>query len=191
MEKRILVHLKKTLTGERYDHVLGVMALAEKLARRHGLDAAKARLAGALHDVARCWSDQKLRLYAKSRRLRVPDLAFVLKHQPILLHSYVGADIARRKFKIKDREILSAVAKHSLGSVRMTDFERCVYMADLLAPDRDFYGAESLRKMVFNDLRAAFREGIAVKIRYVLKLGEPLHPEVVRIWNHEASTHHQ
>lgn len=191
MERKILAYLKKELTGERYAHVLGVMGLAEKLALRHGLDAEKARLAGALHDVARCWSDDKLKLYAKSRRLRVPDIAFVLKHQPILLHSYVGADIARRKFKIRDREILSAVAKHSLGSVQMTNFEMCVYMADLLAPDRDFYGAESLRKMVFNDLRAAFREGIAVKIRYVLKLGEPLHPEVLRIWNHETSVSHQ
>ncbi len=186
-EAKVLDFLKRTLTDERRRHVLGVVELAGKLAERFGLDSDRVRLAGALHDVARCWTQEELHRYTRKYRVRVPDLKFILKYQPILLHSYVGAHIARRRFKIKDREILSAIAKHSLGSIKMTAFEKCVYMADLLAPDRDFYGADRLRETVFKDLDLAFREGIAVKIRYVLGRNEPLHPEVIRIWNHEVT----
>ncbi len=186
LEKQILEYLEKNLPGNRYNHICGVVELADKLAKRHGLNARKARLAGALHDVARCWNAGKLRRYAKTHRLQAPDLKFLMKHQPNLLHAYVGADLARREFGVRDKDILSAVSKHSLGAMQMSRFDHCVYLADLLAPDRTFYGVDDLRKLAFKDMKAAFREGVAAKIRYVLKCNEPLHPEVIRIWNHVA-----
>lgn len=187
MENEILEYQRKNLPRDRYEHVLGVTDLAGKLAEKHGLDAARARLAGALHDTARCWSKARLLRYVRRYSVKVPELGFVVRHQPVLLHGYVGAHLARRQFGIKDREILSAVAKHSLGSDKMTRFEKCVYLADLLSPERNFYGADALRELMLKNLDQAFLQGIAVKIRYVVGRGEPLHPEVVRIWNRLTS----
>jgi predicted HD superfamily hydrolase involved in NAD metabolism len=98
----------------------------------------------------------------------------------------VGADIARKKFCVWDREVLSAVAKHSLGSVRMTPFEKLIYVADLLAPDRDFEGVFALRRLAFRNLDRAFFEGVRVKMLYLLKSGQPVHPECLRVWNHSV-----
>jgi HD superfamily phosphohydrolase YqeK len=52
IEERIMPFLKKTLSNERMAHVAGMMDLSEKLASRHGFDPCRARLAGALHDIA-------------------------------------------------------------------------------------------------------------------------------------------
>lgn len=189
MENKILEYQRKNLPQDRYVHILGVTELAGRLAMSHGLDPLRARLAGALHDTARCWSKRRLLDYVRRYRLKIPFPEFTVRYQPVLLHSYVGADLGRRKFGITDKEVLSAVAKHSLGSEKMTRFEKCVYLADLLAPDRNFYGADALRKRMFKDLDEAFLQGVAVKIKYVVGRGEPLHPEVVRIWNHLTKGH--
>src|SRR5947208_1420350 len=115
IDKQIFPFLKENLPEERWRHVQSVTEFAGELAGRHGLDRERARLAGALHDIARCWSLEKLVKYVQGRNLKVPEPEFTIRHKPILLHSYVGADLARSRFGVSDGEILSAIEKHSLG----------------------------------------------------------------------------
>ena len=56
--------LKKTLTRHRFRHTLGVRDTSERLARIHGLDAAAARVAGLLHDAAKCLPEKEQRRLA-------------------------------------------------------------------------------------------------------------------------------
>ena len=56
--------LKKTLTRHRFRHTLGVRDMSERLARIHGLDAAAARVAGLLHDAAKCLPEKEQRRLA-------------------------------------------------------------------------------------------------------------------------------
>jgi len=175
--------LRRTLPAERYKHVLGVARLARDLAQIHGEDPERARLAGLLHDTARCWSGRKLGDYVRRYRVKVPHSDFVRRHQPVIFHAYVGADLARRVFGVRDREVLSAIAKHTMADDRMTRLEKIVFLADHLAPDRDFTEAERLRKLAREDLDAAFVEALRNKMIYAVLKNHPIHPHSARVWN--------
>ena len=51
--------LKKYLDKERFVHTQGVMYTAAALAMAHGADMEKARIAGLLHDCAKCIPNKK------------------------------------------------------------------------------------------------------------------------------------
>jgi len=55
--KRVREHLGQQ---HRYGHCVRVARMSENLARIHGADPAKARIAGMLHDLARLYSPERL-----------------------------------------------------------------------------------------------------------------------------------
>ncbi|MFX5747733.1 HD domain-containing protein, partial [Acinetobacter baumannii] len=79
------------------EHVLNVAALAEALARRHGADPDKARLAGLLHDAGRRFPPPLRADYARRRRLKVPSGALTAALEPMLLHAHISEDLAKRE----------------------------------------------------------------------------------------------
>lgn len=129
-EIRIKTWLKGNLKPARYKHTLAVAELADKLAKKWGADREKAHLAGLLHDMAK----------EKSTPLN---------------HAKDGAKMAARIFGIKDKEILSAVAQHTLGAPRMSLLSKILYVADSGSPDRKYAAAYAVRKLAFKDLDAA------------------------------------
>ena len=59
-EQEICDWLKAYLDEKRYIHTLGVRDSAVMLADRYGADVDKARLAGLLHDCAKCLSKESM-----------------------------------------------------------------------------------------------------------------------------------
>ena len=51
--ERIKNDLKENLTEYRYIHSLGVMEMAEELAKVYNVDVESARIAGLLHDISK------------------------------------------------------------------------------------------------------------------------------------------
>ena len=139
----------------RYAHSVRVARCAELLARIHGVDARKARLAGMLHDLARLYSPQRLLMESESRGFAITAAE---REHPTLLHARLGAALAREQFGINDRETLSAIEKHTLGDETMSDLDCVVYLADSLEPHRKFAQREDLWKQALRDLRGATRE---------------------------------
>lgn len=179
----LLAELKKLLDPNRLRHTACVAKLAEALARRWGAEPAKARLAGLLHDCGRSLRASEMPAYARRRRLAVPDLAGIERHNPLLLHAYVGEDLARRRFGVRDRAVLSAVRRHTLGGSRMSLLDRVVYVADACSEDRTHPEAAALRALAFEDLDEAFRGCVSAKIKHALSQGGWLHPMTVSVWN--------
>jgi len=173
--------LESTLSKDRYTHTLGVSRLAADLARRHGHDAAAAALAGLLHDCGRRYDPAGMARYVRARRLPVPDRLMTLEAAPMLTHAYVGADLARRKFGVKDPAVLGAIAHHTLGRPGMTAFERLLYVADISSEDRGFSAAGRIRRLAKRDLDLAFREAVRTKERFVREGGGWLHPMTPRV----------
>ncbi len=174
--------LKSELSPYRFLHSLAVSRLAADLARRHGWDPEKARMAGLVHDCVKEWSPSRLLARVRKRRLKIPDLKFILENSPGLMHAYVGADFARAQGWI-DAEQARAVAAHTLGSEKMTVPEMIVFIADQASTDRRFRHAMNTRRIARQNLRAGFREAMAVKIGYQLRKGKKIHPLPVRVWN--------
>lgn len=187
IDLKILPFLKKNLPSEKLTHVLGVMDLSEKLAVKHHMNPYRARLTASLHDMVRHWNEKKLLEYIKKHHLKIPHKKFICQHQPVLLHGFVAADLASKLFHVRDRQVLSAITKHSFASMQMTPFEKLIYLADLLAPDRNFPEVSQLRFLAFKDLQKTFVEGLRVKMMYLLKEKQCFHPNSVRVWNHFIS----
>lgn len=182
-DQKIISYLKKNQPKNRMNHVLGVMRLADKLAIRYRFNRKKIRYAGLLHDLARSWSEKKLIRYVQTHSLKIPNKKLILKHHPLLLHGAVSAHLAQNIFSIHDRKILSAISKHTLGSIKMSLFEKLIYVADLAAPDRKFKERKKLEAMAFKNLHLAFREALKIKMMHVLKTQSWIDPGSVRIWN--------
>jgi predicted HD superfamily hydrolase involved in NAD metabolism len=154
--------LARSVRGElnhrnRYAHSLRVARLAASLARAHGEDPWRALIAGMLHDLARLYSRERLLDECAERNMPIDEFE---RAHPLVLHSRLGAELARERYGVRDEDVLSAIRLHTLAAPEMTVLDKIVYLADSLEPERAF------------EERAAFlnvaRENIDEALRLVL-----------------------
>ena len=117
--------LAKYLDENRYEHTLGVMFTCASLAMVHGYDLKNAQVAGLLHDSAKCIPNKKKLKICAEHHIPVSDFE---KEHPFLLHAKLGAYIAKAKYNVTDKEILSAITYHTTGKPDMTMLEKIVYL---------------------------------------------------------------
>ena len=112
--------LQHYIDKDRYQHTLGVMYTAAALAMAYHYDMDKAMLAGLLHDCAKnVPHDKKIEL-CKKHHVEITDIE---RENPFLLHAKVGAIIAKKKYDVKDEEILHAISVHTTGAPAMGTLE--------------------------------------------------------------------
>lgn len=168
--------LRERLKPARLRHTLAVTRLAGDLARRHGLDPWQARQAALLHDAGRSLSGSRLVAYARRHRVAAPLRETIARREPMLLHAYVSADLARRRFGVREPRVLAAIAGHTLGAPGMGPLERLLYVADAGAEDRSFPGARRIRACARRDLLRALRLAAGNKLDWVRSQGGWVHP---------------
>lgn len=142
--------LRKELTAERYGHTMGVMYTACSLAMRYGIDLDQARVAGLLHDCAKCIPNKKKLAICDKKHVDLTDFE---KQNPFLIHAKLGAVLAKDSYGIEDSEVCEAIKWHTTGKPAMTDLEKIVYISDYIEPNR--FKAPRLaeiRKAAFEDL---------------------------------------
>ena len=142
--------IRNNLSQKRYEHTLGVEYTACALAMRYGADMEKARLAGLLHDCAKCFSDEALMEKCIAHSIPLNEFE---KKAPALLHAKVGAYMASHQFGIDDEEILSAITCHTTGRPEMTLLDKIIYIADYIEPNRkQVPDLPEIRTLAFQDL---------------------------------------
>ena len=165
---------RERLSGERYDHTLRVAGTAVGLARAHGLDPDRARLAALLHDAAReIGQPEELLKLAWEWNLPVGEPE---RRDPKLLHGPVAAELARRELGVEDAEVLDAVRAHTVGRPEMGGLALVLYVADKIEPARDYPSVERLRRLSREDLREAAAEALRRAIAHNEERGRPAHP---------------
>ena len=128
-DKNIIDKLKQSLTPERFEHSIGVAEEAVFLAEKYGADIEKARIAGLLHDCAKCLPKEKLLdIIVKNRDIWAIDECELLNYKTF--HAPAGVLVAEKEYGISDKEILSAIRWHTLGKKDMTLLEKIIYLAD-------------------------------------------------------------
>ncbi|HEY0383843.1 MAG TPA: bis(5'-nucleosyl)-tetraphosphatase (symmetrical) YqeK [Candidatus Elarobacter sp.] len=171
----------------RYAHVLRVARMAEALARAHGIDRPRARIAGLLHDLARLYPAERLLHDCAERGMAID--AFE-RANPVVLHARLGAELARERFGVDDPAVLSAIRKHTLGDAVMSPLDKVVYLADGLEPGRGFAGRAALAALAFRDLDAALRAVLASSIAYLRDRGLAIAPQTLAAAeSHGAGAH--
>ncbi len=184
IEKQIFEYLSLHLKTERYNHILAVNDLAIKLAKAYKLDIYKVSISALLHDCAKNMSLEENIKYVKDNKIKIKYFDFIIKYLPQVLHSYIGADIAEKNFKIKDKEIINSIKNHTVGRIKMSDYEKVIFIADSLSLDRKFKKSFVSKKVMFSNLDETFKLVLQNKINYVISAFRVLHPDIIKIWNY-------
>ena len=157
--------LAKYLDENRYEHTLGVMFTCASLAMVHGYDLKNAQVAGLLHDSAKCIPNKKKLKICAEHHIPVSDFE---KEHPFLLHAKLGAYIAKAKYNVRDKEILSAITYHTTGKPDMTMLEKIVYIADYIEPARNKAPRlTEIRRLAFEDLDECMYEILKDTLEYL------------------------
>ncbi len=160
----------------RYAHSVRVARCAGQLARRHGVDAAKARVAGLLHDLARLYSPERLIAESEARDFSIEPFE---RAHPTLLHARLGAALAKERFGISDSAVLSAIEKHTTGAAEMSDLDCVVYLADTVEPGRRFPERAELWELAHRDLSSAMRETVRLAMAHHAEKGRYAAPPTI------------
>ncbi len=172
--------LEKALDQERFEHSLGVEYTAACLAFIHGANVMDARIAGLLHDCAKCLSDEK-KISIMEEAGERPLLEELENHA--LLHSKAGAIIAKDEYGIKNEDILNAIKYHTLGRPGMSLLEKIVFVADFIEPGRkDLVIMSGVRKAAFIDIDQALLWIMESVRKYVESKGHRVAPSSIRAY---------
>ncbi len=164
---------RSRLTEKRHGHTLRVAETAADLARVHGLDEDRARLAALLHDAARERGPEEFLRLADEWALPVGDPE---RQSPKLLHGPVAAELARRELGVEDLEVLEAVRAHTTGKPLMGPLALALYVADKIEPARDYPSVRRLRALAREDLHRAATESLRRAIAHNEQRGRAIHP---------------
>lgn len=125
--EEIEMRLKECLSPERFEHSLGVMEKSVELAKKFGENIEKAKIAGLLHDCAKCIDKNELKKMIDENSL---DEDNCCSGSYKVWHAPVSAFLAQRDYGVSDKDILSAIKWHTMGKLNMTLLEKIVYLAD-------------------------------------------------------------
>jgi predicted HD superfamily hydrolase involved in NAD metabolism len=161
------------LSDKRYSHTVRVADTAERLARIHGLDPSRVRLAALLHDAAREMEPDEFLRLAEEWDLAVGEPE---RESQKLLHAPVGAELARRELGVEDEEVLEAIRAHTVGEPGMGSLALALYVADKIEPARDYPSVERLRRLAQEDLHKAAIEALRRVVAHNEQRDRPIHP---------------
>lgn len=133
------------------------------------IDEDKVLLAGLLHDVGKMYDKAEL---PKNIKNAIPSDSIGTPVQ----HQFVSAEIVKNDFHISDEDVLNAIRFHTTGRENMSQFEKLIYVSDLISYERNFQGVESLRKAVYNDFEKGFITCLTYSRDYVVETGRAVYP---------------
>ena len=181
LREGVLEWLSEQVPKSRLKHILRVEKMAVELANYHKLEPTKAQLAGLMHDLAKNFKPQVLWQKANEEGLPVDE---ILEANPHLLHADVSAIVARKEFGIEDKEILQAIANHTLGTPGMDKLSCAVYLADSLEPGRgNTPELKSLRKLCFDKIDRAVWQTCDYSIKHLVADRRLIHPRTIATRN--------
>lgn len=165
----------RVLSMDRLIHTKGVVETAVELACRHGLNKDQARLAAWGHDLAKEVDlKSQLEWAEKWGLLLYPED----KDSPHILHGPLAAFWLEHcwEWKLNDKEVLAAIAHHTLGVPQMSPLEMVIYSADLVEPNRVFPEVDNLRQALYHSLEKGTLACVEHTLNYLERKKRSVHP---------------
>lgn len=179
--KKLRKQIKKVQDSKRFEHTLGVEYTAAALAMRYDCDIQDARVAGLLHDCAKCLTDEKRLSICRKHHISVTS---VERKNPFLLHAKVGAYLAQRKYGVKNPDIINAIRSHTTGRKNMSTLEKIIFVADYIEPGRNHSPGilAEIRKLAFVDLDRALVRILEETLKYPKNSDGDIDPMTEETW---------
>lgn len=173
--------LKNTLSEKRYIHSIGVMEMAEELAKLYGADAETAKIAGLLHDIAKEMTLEEKLKYVEENNIQIDEIERI--NTPIL-HGKIGADIARKKYGVS-KQIQNAIEYHTTTNPNMDIIAKIVYVSDKIELNRvsEDYDIEYERALARKDLDETIIFIINSNIEALINKEKLIHPMSIETRN--------
>lgn len=177
LKREIKNYLKEKVSPSRYKHILGVRKTAVKLGEKYYYKELKdskktfiekLELAALMHDIDKGTDPSiQLKMIEKHKDKEL----VIIKNTKEIYHAFSGAIIAKEKFDIKDDDILNAIKYHTSGRKNMTIYDKIIYLADFIEPNRDFDGVKALRHDSMIDLDKALIKALKMSISFIKQKG--------------------
>ncbi len=151
----IKLKLEKSISNSLFNHCLGTASEAEKLAKNYGINEEKAYVAGLLHDCGKNKSEKNDKNKKKDN----------------LIHSQIGAHLAKEEYNISDEDIINAIKYHTTGRENMSLLEKIIFIADKIEPNRNYEGVDKLRKLAYDNINESIVKCLENTINYVKQRG--------------------
>ena len=181
LKPRIYFWLGRNVTEKRLKHIVGVSETAKKYAKKLKLNPNKAEISGLLHDCAKEFTNRQLLSLARKFKIKLDNVDLINPH---VLHARVGEYIARREFKVKDKDILAGIRCHTLAEPNMSKLAMTIYLADSTEPSRDKKKSKPLKKIFKEEgLEKAVLAAVNMKLLDVIERGKIVHPYTISARN--------
>jgi len=167
-------HEKKT----RYEHSVRVAQMCARLCRRYGLDDNKGYFVGMAHDICKDFSDEELLSLAIKDGKEILEIE---RRKPALLHGRSAAVLLQEQFKVKDKDIIEAIAVHTSGEIGMCGLSKCLWLADKIEPGREWSTDEYRDELMTHSLNEMYYIVFKESYEYLLKKGYEIYPGTKKI----------
>lgn len=151
-----LKDIKNVIDDERYKHCKSVAITAYKIAQGNNLNKYDALYAGLLHDIAKGIPKDMLGYYSSMKGFDVLPL--------FAYHQLIAANIVRERY-VTSQDVINGIEYHCTGRKDMSLFEKCIYAADKVEPNREF-DTKELREACIEDLEKGFKRVLADQVKY-------------------------
>ena len=137
--------VRATLSEKRFRHTEGVEEEIVRMGKIYLPDRIdELRAAALLHDVAKELTvDEQI---AICRENGDPELETAI-NSPAILHGHAASYLIPKSYeKYALPEIISAIYKHTTGAEKMTVFEKMLFLADFIEPNRPWQYCQTARR---------------------------------------------
>ncbi len=171
--------VKEKVKEKRFIHILGVVQMAEKLAKIYGADTEKVKIAALLHDICKEMNiDEMRKIFLENYKDEFPREDI---DNSQILHGPVAAYWIRKNLNINDEEILNAVKYHTVGNKDMGLIEKIVYIADAIELGRDYPSVQEIREKTFQNLNEGIILEIEKKGKFLESMGKKSHINTIQM----------
>lgn len=177
--EKIKEELKSILSEKRYNHSIGVMKMAAKLAKKYGISEEEAALVGLTHDIAKELGVPKSMQYVKKNKIEIDKIE---RKTPSLLHAKIGADMVKNKYQFT-KGMQNAIKYHTTGNPHMDKLAKVLYVADKTEENRKFKEVEELRKIAMENLDEAVFAILTLDIKKNIDQNRLIHIQSIKTRN--------
>ena len=160
---------------KRFDHSVRVVETALNLNKDYNEDEIK--MAALLHDCAKNNEEEYWQIFKDNIDPKK------LEYKQVL-HSFLGAEVAKKVYNISNENVLNAIRFHTTGRENMTYLDKIVYISDAIEPKRDYPGVDKLRKLASKDLDEAILFSLNHNIEFLINKNALIHPLTIDARNY-------